>query len=349
MHKILVTGHQGYIGVHLVDLLLQEGYHVTGCDLQLFEGCALEPYISPHVQLNRDFRSLTLEEVSHYDCIMHLAAISNDPMGDLEPGITYKVNRDGTIDLVQKAKIAGVKRFLFASSCSIYGKGRSLSIDESGETAPLTAYAISKIAAEEKLQELNDKNFIALCLRNATAYGYSPMLRIDLVVNNLLACAFSKAEIRVMSDGSPWRPLIHCKDIARAFVAFMKAPKSALKYPIVNVGANEENYQVKDIVNKVLHCIPQAKVVYTGEIGADPRNYQVNFDLLKKVLPEFILEYSLERGIDELFHKFKQHGFSAKDFESDKFIRLKTLNNTLKKLMHPEISQGREQRAVLHR
>jgi nucleoside-diphosphate-sugar epimerase len=333
MKKVLVTGHQGYIGVHLVDLLRKEGHHVTGCDLQLFAGCEWEPFVRPHHEYARDFRSLTVQELAGFDCVMHLAAISNDPMGDLDPSITYGVNRDGTISLAKKAKQAGVPRFLFASSCSIYGNGANLDIDETGETSPLSAYASSKIAAEEMLQELADASFTTISLRNATAYGHSPMLRIDLVVNNLLACGLSRGEIRVLSDGSPWRPLIHCKDIARAFSAFLDVRLPGKHSLAVNVGSNRENYQVRDVLEKVRRLIPSANVTYTGEVGADPRNYRVNFDLLGKVLPAFTLEYTLDKGMEDLYRKYKDNAFCLADFEGDKFVRLRMLKKSLHKVI----------------
>lgn len=331
MKKVFVTGHRGYIGVHLVDLLKSEGHYVTGCDLNLYEGCEWEPFVRADQEFEKDIRHVTQEELEGYDCVIHLAAISNDPMGDLDAAITYSINRDGTKQLAERAKLAGVPQFLFASSCSIYGKGEKLDIDEKGSTAPLTAYAASKIAAEEHLQSLSDERFKTVSLRNATAYGHSPMLRIDLVVNNLLACGLARGDIRVMSDGSPWRPLIHCRDIARAFVAFLNSPP---KQPslIVNVGGNEENYQVKEVVAKVKARLPQANVVFTGEVGADPRNYRVNFDLLKEVLPEFKLAYTLETGIEELNDKYRQYGFSLKDFDGDQFVRLRTLKGRLDKI-----------------
>lgn len=333
MKKALVTGHRGYIGVHLVEILKKAGYHVTGCDLNLFKDCEWDPFMLPDRELLVDFRTLEEEDLKGIDCVMHLAAISNDPMGALDPEITSSINRDGTIALASKAKKAGVPLFLFASSCSIYGKGAELDIDESGETAPLTAYAASKIAAENALRNLSDEGFKTVSLRNATAYGYSPMLRIDLVVNNLLACALARGDIRVMSDGTPWRPLIHCYDIARAFVAFSQSPPKQNGL-VVNVGANAENYQVKQVVDKVHALLPHTNIVYTGEVGADPRNYRVNFDLLKNVLPQFKLQYSLDTGIEELLRKYRQHHFTAEDFDGDRFVRLRTLKKHVNKLAY---------------
>ncbi|MEE9384921.1 MAG: SDR family oxidoreductase [Nannocystaceae bacterium] len=327
--KVLVTGHRGYIGVHLVELLQASGHEVTGCDLGLFDGCEWEHYPTANHELVKDTRSLTAEDVAGMDCVMHLAAISNDPMGDLNPELTYSVNRDASIHLAKLAKAAGVGRYLFSGSCSIYGAGDKLDLDENDPLHPLTAYARSKIETEQAVSELADENFSPSFLRNATAYGHSPMLRIDLVVNNLLASALSFGEIRIMSDGSPWRPLVHCRDIARAFVAFMDAPQERVHNKAVNIGGNRENFQVRDVADQVQRLCPDAKIAYTGEVGADPRNYRVKFDMLHQLLPDFQLEYTLEKGMEELHRKMVEHKFNADDFRGDQFVRLRHLTKNM--------------------
>ncbi|HEY1662850.1 MAG TPA: SDR family oxidoreductase [Verrucomicrobiae bacterium] len=327
--KVLVTGHRGYIGPHLINLLKEAGHHVTGVDIGYFDHCHWEPLPAADKDISADFRLLTERDLEGFDCICHLAAISNDPMGDLDEKLTYDTNRDGSIELARRAKKAGVPRFLFSGSCSVYGKGETLDLDENAQFNPVSAYAISKVETEKNVIPLADKNFSPAFLRNATAYGHSPNLRIDLVANNLLACAISRGDIRIMSDGSPWRPLVHCKDIAHAFALFTQAPREKIHNQAVNIGANNQNYQVRDVGDAVQHLVPNAKIIYTGEVGPDPRNYRVKFDKLYSLFPGFRLEYNLDTGLEELIKKYRDHNFSLKDFDGDQFVRLRTLKKRL--------------------
>lgn len=334
--KVFVTGHLGYIGPHLVELLKAEGHFVAGCDKGLFRECQVAEFVHPDLDLGKDIRDLTVEDLKGFDCVMHLAAISNDPMGDMDPRITYSINREGSIQLARLSKQAGVKRFLFSSSCSIYGQGNSPFLKEDATFNPLTAYAISKIDTETALREMADEHFSPVYLRNSTAYGFSPMFRIDLVVNNLLTCAITKGDIKIKSDGEPWRPLIHCRDIARAFVALLHAPQQSIHNKAINIGGNNENYQVKEVAALVQKFVPHANIVFTGETGADPRNYRVSFDLLGELLPDFALEYTLESGMKDLFDRLITLNFSAADFDGDRFVRLKLLQKHMD-LLNPKV------------
>lgn len=327
--RVLVTGNLGYIGAWAVPLLQEAGHTVTGCDLGLFEGCNWESLTPPNDQLTKDLRELTCDDVAGHDAIVHLAAISNDPMGEMDPELTTGVNLNGTLHLAKLAKEAGVDRFLFAGSCSIYGKSDEEALTESSQMAPLSAYAVSKVESERLLRTLADDNFSPTYLRNATAFGHSPMLRIDLVANNLLGCALARNRIEIHSDGTPWRPLVHCKDIARAFVACLEAPRERLHNVAINIGSNEQNYQVRDVAQEVKRLVPSSTVKYTGEVGSDPRDYCVNFDRLGELLPDFKVEYNLASGLEELHEKMLEHNFSEADFTGDQFVRLRTLRHRL--------------------
>jgi nucleoside-diphosphate-sugar epimerase len=330
--RVLVTGHRGFIGAHLVDLLKQAGHRVTGCDLDLFEGCAWAPLVPADRELRKDVRALVERDVAGHDCVMHLAALSNDPMGELDPALTTSVNRDGSIHVAQVARRAGVPRFLFSGSCSVYGKGAKADLEEDDPLNPITAYARSKIEAEAEISKLADEDFSPTYLRNATAFGDSPMLRIDLVANNLLGAAVAYGELRLQSDGTPWRPLIHARDIARAFLALAEAPREAVHDVAVNVGANDANYQVRDVAEIVRRTVPGAGVRYAEGAAPDPRDYRVRFDRLARLLPEFGLAHPLDVSMEELCARMRERRFGTTDFEGDRFVRLRALRGRLARL-----------------
>lgn len=329
MHRVLITGHQGYIGPHLVRLLKKKNYFVGGVDLGLFLENAWEKLISPDLEVCDDFRNLTSEFLQQFDTVVHLAAISNDSMGELDEQITIKINSKGTVEFASECKKAGVKRFLMSSSCSLYGKSGKSVMTEENKMVPLTAYARSKVYVEHNVSKLADESFCTSFLRNATAYGYSPNLRIDLVANDFLACAISKNEIRIMSDGTPWRPLIHCEDIANAFIYFIEADSEKINNQIVNVGANDQNFQVRDVADIAGDIFPKTKVAYTGEAVSDSRDYKVNFDKLNNMFPNFKLKHDLRSGMFELANKLITYKFDESDYDGDQFFRIRTLKNKL--------------------
>jgi nucleoside-diphosphate-sugar epimerase len=330
--KILVTGNLGYVGSHLTELLLKSGHEVIGCDLSLFPNSVCGELATPTVQWLRDFREISSDELVGIDAIAHLAGISNDPMGELNPGLTLKINGEGSVVLGEKAKIAGVHTFAFASSCSIYGSSGNQPRTELDETNPLSEYAASKLFAEKGLALLENDEFHVFLLRNATAYGASPVLRTDLVVNDLSAgmCATGIAEIR--SDGSPWRPLIHCRDMARAFQLFIEIDPVKVSGRPVNIGFEAENFQVKDIGNGVQVSWPEGKVTYLPNAALDPRDYKVNFSLLKSVFPNFEPDHPLVRGIPELRAHLLSISYSKEERELKRYVRLFELQKRIGEL-----------------
>ena len=324
--KILVTGNLGYVGSHLTELLIKSGHKVIGCDLSLFPNAVCGELTEPTTQWTKDFRDITSSDLAGINAIAHLAGISNDPMGELNPGLTMKINGEGSVSLAEIAKNAGVQTFVFASSCSIYGASGELPRTEQDQTNPLSEYAASKLLAEKGLAVLKSESFYVYLLRNSTAYGASPVLRTDLVVNDLSAgmCANGIAEIR--SDGSPWRPLIHCRDMARAFQLFIENnPKKVSGYPI-NIGFESENFQVKEIGNIVQDTWPEGTVNYLPNSIPDPRDYKVDFSLLKSIFPNFAPVHPLSIGVPELRDFLRKIEYSQAERKAGRYIRLKELD-----------------------
>ena len=330
--KILITGNLGFVGSHLTKILVSAGHEVIGCDLSLFPDAVCTELAIPTVQLIKDFRALTKEELNGVDAIAHLAGISNDPMGELNPGLTLKINGEGSVQLALVAKAAGIKIFTFASSCSIYGSSGEKPRTEKDLTNPLSEYAASKLFAEKGLAKIASNDFHVYLLRNATAYGASPVLRTDLVANDLSAgmCANGVAEIR--SDGSPWRPLIHCRDMARAFQEFIEKDPIQVSGKPVNIGFETENFQVKDVGSQVQATWPEGRITYKPGAVSDPRDYQVNFSLFKSILPNFQPETPLSRGIPELRKLLEAINYSKSDRESMRYVRLNELQKRIGEL-----------------
>jgi len=326
--RVLVTGDRGYIGAVLVPFFRDHGHEVVGVDAGWYEGCDFGPMSDALPSSPRDIRDLTPEELVGFDAVVHLAAISNDPIGHLNAQATYSINADGAIHVAAMAKEAGVPLFLFSSSCSLYGAGGDTPVAEDGEFNPVTPYGESKVLAEQGIAKLADDRFSPVYLRNATAYGSSPRLRADIVVNNLTGTAFTRGEVRLESDGSPWRPLVHIEDISRAFLAALEAPRDVVHDQAFNVGRDEDVVQIREValqVSEALNC----PVTFADGAGPDKRDYRVDFTKIGQLLPAFKPDWTVQKGIRELATDMGRFGLTAADFEGPRFVRLARIRQLL--------------------
>jgi nucleoside-diphosphate-sugar epimerase len=328
--RILVTGDKGYIGTVMVPLLIQEGYTVTGLDSDWFEQSAFSELPVKIVSRKKDLRDLEPSDLEEFDAVIHLAGLSNDPLGDLNPSLTYDINHAASVRLAKLAKKAGVSRFLFSSSCSTYGAASPEELlDEQAEFRPVTPYGRSKVLAEQDIAKLGDSNFSPTFLRNATAYGVSPRLRFDLVLNNLVAWALTTGRIYIKSDGTPWRPIVHIEDISRAFIAVLNAPREVIHCEAFNVGQTEENYQIRDLAEIVGETVPGCRIEYAQDGGPDTRCYRVEFSKIKRVLPEFSPRWNAREGAKELYDALRVAGLRLEDFEGPRYKRIAHLQELL--------------------
>lgn len=329
--RVLVTGHKGYIGTVLVKLLLDDGHDVIGLDSDLYRRCTYGEdfvHVPEMIKDVRDVEKSDLEDKG-IEAIIHLAALSNDLLGDINPEHTLDINWRSTVRIAKLAKEVGIPRFLFASSCSMYGAAGDAILDESANFNPVTHYAISKVNSERDLNELADDSFSPIYLRNSTAYGFSPRIRFDVVVNNLTAWAYTTGKIMMKSDGTPWRPLVHIEDISRAFITLMQAPRELVHNQAFNIGHNSENYQIREVADFVGAVVPDCKVSFADGASPDLRNYRVNFDKFHNAFPKSGLNWTVPAGIRQLYSEYKRIGLNADDYEGVQYKRIAHIKSLL--------------------
>ncbi len=327
--KLLVTGHLGYIGAEMVPVLIEHGHDVVGLDTGFYDDCdfVIPPADVPELRI--DIRDVEPHHLDGFEAVLHLAALSNDPLGDINPDLTYDINLRASVALAEAARQADVGRFLFSSSCSLYGAGGDEELDESAAFHPVTPYGESKVRTEQALSALADDDFSPIYLRNATAYGVSRRLRADIVVNNLVGHAVTTGKVLLQSDGTPWRPLVHIRDIIDAFEACLSAPREAVHDQAFNVGRTGENYQIRDVANLVAEVVPDCVVAFAAGASADSRDYRVDFSKAESVLTDYHPTWTVRRGIEELYEAYTAAGLSDADWTGDRFYRLRTIKALL--------------------
>jgi nucleoside-diphosphate-sugar epimerase len=327
--RVLVTGSHGYIGSVLAPLVARAGHDVVGLDTCFYRGCDFGEDLAVVPNVNRDVRDVTAADFEGFDAVVHLAALSNDPIGDLNEQWTYDINLDATLRVAREAKAAGVRRFVFASSCSMYGaSGTDDLLDEDAPLQPLTAYAASKVRSEEGLAELQDDGFAIVSMRNATVYGVSPRLRLDIVLNNLAGWAHTTGRVRLLSDGRSWRPLVHVRDLSRMALAMLEAPDALVAGEAFNVGSADQNYLVRDLA-EVLAEVTGCEVEFASDASPDPRSYRVDFSKLARAFPSFAFEWNARRGSEELVEAYRSVPLTTELFEGRRYVRLRQLRHLL--------------------
>ncbi|NEO16738.1 MULTISPECIES: SDR family oxidoreductase [unclassified Moorena] len=327
--RVLVTGHKGYIGTVMVPMLLAQGYDVFGLDSDLFEQSTFGEGIRKIPELKKDIRDVTATELEGFDALIHLAGLSNDPLGNLNPDLTYQINHAASVHLAKLAKAAGIERFVFSSSCSNYGAGGDDWLTEESSFNPVTPYGISKVRVEQDVTQLADDNFSPTFLRNATAYGVSPRLRFDLVLNNLVAWAFTTGQVYIKSDGTPWRPIVHIEDISQAFIAVLEAPREVVHNQAFNVGRNEDNYRIRELAEIVKETVPGCEIEYAKDAGPDKRCYRVDCSKIIRTLPEFKPQWNARRGAQELYQAYQTVGLTLEEFEGPRYQRIAHIKQLL--------------------
>jgi nucleoside-diphosphate-sugar epimerase len=327
--RVLITGHLGFIGAVMAPLVQKVGHEVTGLDIGLYDGCDFGAPPAPIREIRADLRDVDGSLLKGFDAVIHLAALSNDPLSDLDAQLTYDVNHLATVRLAASAREAGVSRFLFSSSCSNYGAAGDTVLDEASPFNPVTAYGVSKVRAEGDLLKLATQHFSPVLLRSATAYGASPRLRCDIVLNNLTAHAVATGKVLIKSDGTPWRPIVHVEDICRAFIAALEAPREAIHAEAFNVGRPEENYRVRELAEIVRDTIPGCELEFAGDASPDTRNYRVDCSKIARVLPSFVPQWTARKGAAQLYEAYKDRGISLEEIEGHRYRRIGQIKRLL--------------------